>query len=111
MLRGFIAGVLVLIVLEAVGAYGLLRSGLIPANADATPGRLQFWAAKPSLEATLARQAPKRPNPVALTDDHLMDGIKLYAAHCAVCHGAGGGGAAGAPRPPGPARQPPRQEQ
>jgi thiosulfate dehydrogenase len=68
MFRGFVAGVLATIVVALVGGYIVLRSGLIPTNADAKPGRLETWAANTSLQETLAREAPKGPNPVELTD-------------------------------------------
>lgn len=67
-----------------VFAYGLLQSGVIPANADAKPGGLELWAASTSLNATLRRAAPKGPNPVALSDANLVEGVKLYAQHCAM---------------------------
>ena len=66
-----------------------MESGRIPANADATPGALETWAATTSLHATLAREAPKQANPVALTDQNLLEGVRLYASECAVCHGSG----------------------
>jgi hypothetical protein len=37
MFRGFVAGVLATIVVALVGGYIVLRSGLIPTNADAKP--------------------------------------------------------------------------
>src|SRR5690349_11485318 len=77
--------------------YLVLRSGLIPANADAQPGRLESWAAGTSLDATLDRAAPKGPNPVALTDANLVAGINLYAEHCAICHGTAKGDASASP--------------
>jgi mono/diheme cytochrome c family protein len=46
-----------------------------------------------SLDATLRRDAPKGPNPVALTDANLSEGIKLYGQHCALCHGTAAGDA------------------
>ena len=91
MVRGFIAGVLVIILVALVGGYALLQSGLVPANADAQPGGLERWVAGTSLRATLQREAPTEPNPVALSDDHLIQGIKLYAHHCAFCHGNSAG--------------------
>jgi mono/diheme cytochrome c family protein len=97
MLRGFFIGVAVSIVVALIVGYGLLQSGLIPANADAKPGGLELWAAGKSLQATLRREAPKGPNPVALSDDHLIDGVKLYAEHCAICHGAASGDASASP--------------
>src|SRR5207302_584060 len=30
---------------------------------------------------------PRTPNPVAVTDANLIDGIKLYTMNCSVCHG------------------------
>ena len=64
-----------------------LKAGLMPANADAKPSRLERWMAGTSLHATIARDAPRTPNPVALSDENLIAGIRLYAANCAVCHG------------------------
>ena len=87
MLRGFVAGVLTVVAVGLIGGYVVLRSGLVPANADAQPGSLETWAAKTSLRATLAREAPKGPDPIAATDDNLIAGVELYAQHCAICHG------------------------
>jgi thiosulfate dehydrogenase len=108
MLRGFIAGVVAAIVVAFVGAYGLIQSGILPANADAKPGGLEIWAATTSLNATLRREAPKGANPVALTDQHLIDGIKLYAAHCAICHGGADGDAPASPVAKGEYPRPPQ---
>jgi len=69
--RAFLLGVLATIVVAAVCGYIVLRSGLVPANADAEPGWLEIWAANTSLDATLDREAPKGPNPVTLTDAKL----------------------------------------
>ena len=88
MLKGFLWGVLAAIVVIAAGGYAYLRSGAIPANADATPGAVERYVAGTSLHATLRNDAPKIPNPVALTDANLIAGIKLYGQHCTVCHGA-----------------------
>ena len=90
-MRGFFAGVVAVIVVGLICAYALLKSGLIPANADAKPGGLELWAANISLNATLRRAAPKGPNPVALTDANLIEGVKLYGQNCALCHGTAEG--------------------
>lgn len=63
----------------------------MPANADGKPPALEKWMARTSLHATLKREAPQTPNPAALTGANLASGIHLYAAHCAVCHGAADG--------------------
>jgi len=92
-MRGFLVGVVATIVVILIAGYIVLRSGLVPANADAKPGGLELWAAGTSLDATLERHAPKGPNPVALTDASLTEGANLYGQHCAVCHGTAAGDA------------------
>ena len=96
-MRAFLLGVLATIIVAAVCGYIFLRSGLVPANADAEPGWLEIWAANMALDATLDRDAPKGPNPVALTDDNLVTGVELYGRHCAICHGTAKGDASASP--------------
>jgi mono/diheme cytochrome c family protein len=108
MLRGFIVGVVVTIVVILAGAWLALQTGLMPANADAAPGGLEVWAASKSLHATLQREAPKGPNPVPLTDDNLIAGVKLYGEHCAICHGTSGGDATASPIAKGLYPKPPQ---
>ena len=96
-MRAFLLGVLATIVVAAVCGYIVLRSGLVPANADAEPGWLEIWAANTSLDATLDREAPKGPNPVTLTDANLVAGVELYGRHCAICHGTAKGDASASP--------------
>jgi len=80
MFRGLITGIVLTIAAALVGSYLVLQTGLIPANADAKPGPIEIWAAHTSLDATLDREAPTRPNPAAMTDANLIDGIKsIYA--------------------------------
>lgn len=108
MFRGFVAGVVAAVVVALVGGWILLRSGLVPANADAKPGRLETWLAGTSLEATLAREAPKGPDPVAMTDENLVAGIELYGRHCAICHSTANGDAAASPVAKGLYPRPPQ---
>jgi len=108
MFRGFVAGVLATIVVALIGGYIVLRSGLIPTNADAKPGWVETWAANTSLEATLAREAPKGPNPVAMLDENLITGIDLYGQHCAICHGTAKGEASASPVATGEYPPPPQ---
>ena len=97
MLKGVVSGVALTLAVALIGAYSLVRSGLIPANADAKPGRLETWMARTSLRATLRRDAPKGQNPVALTEQNLLNGIDLFAQNCAVCHGSAKGAASSSP--------------
>ena len=93
MARGFVLGAVAALVLLALCIYLAIEAGLMPANADAKPSKLERWMARASLRATLARDASRISDPLAPTDANLVAGIRLYAANCAVCHG----GAAGKP--------------
>jgi mono/diheme cytochrome c family protein len=108
MLRGFLLGILAVILVGLLGGYLVLKSGFIPANADAKPGRLEIWAAKTSLNAAIAREAPAGPNPVALSDANLIAGIQLYGQHCAICHGTAKGDASASSVAKGLNPQPPQ---
>ncbi len=97
MFKGFVLGTLMTIVLAVLCADIVVRTGMIPANADAEPFWLESWAAGTSLHATLVREAPRGPNPIPLTEENLIAGIKLYGQHCAVCHGTAKGDASATP--------------
>jgi mono/diheme cytochrome c family protein len=108
MVRGFFLGIVATLIVAVVVAYLLLKSGFVPANADAQPGGLELWAANTSLQATLQREAPSGPNPVSPTSDHLIDGVKLYTQHCAICHGTAAGEASESPVAKGLYPRPPQ---
>jgi thiosulfate dehydrogenase len=108
MFRGFLFGVLATAIAAVLVGYLALSSGIIPANADGQPLPFETWAASTSLDATLDRQAPKGPNPVALTDANLVAGVELYGQHCALCHGTAKGSASASPVAKGEYPQPPQ---
>jgi thiosulfate dehydrogenase len=108
MLKGMILGFALTLAVALVGAYIFVRSGIIPANADSTPGPLETWMAQASLDATLRRDAPKGQNPVAPTDQNLLDGVHLFAQNCAVCHGSAKGEAWPSPIAKGEYPKPPQ---
>lgn len=88
MLKGFIFGVLAVIVVGVAVAYvGITQGLLIPANADAKPSKMERWAASRSLDATIAREMPAQTNPVPATNVSYLAAIKLYGENCSVCHG------------------------
>ncbi len=69
MLRGFMLGIIFTVLAAVAVGYYALSSGLIPANADAKPGRIEMFLAGKSLQATPDKDAPKDSNPVQLTDE------------------------------------------
>jgi thiosulfate dehydrogenase len=78
--------VLTVIVLIAIGGcFALL--GFMPTNADADPPRWEVQIANAALDASMEKHAPRLNNPVAPTDESLIEGIKIYRKNCALCHG------------------------
>ena len=108
MLKGVVSGVALTLAVALIGAYALVQSGLIPANADAKPGQLETWMARTSLNATLRREAPNDQNPVALTEQNLLKGVHLFAQNCAVCHGSAKGDPSSSPIAKGLYQKPPQ---
>jgi mono/diheme cytochrome c family protein len=91
MLR-FISGIVATLVVLAVLAFLAVQFGMVPATADVPPPALEKWAAKTSLDATIAREAPQPPYPFPASDAAMVAGAKLYVQNCAMCHGTGVGG-------------------
>jgi thiosulfate dehydrogenase len=90
MLKGFLLGILFTVAATALAGYGMIRAGVLPANADERPPHFEVWAAKTSLRATL-RRAPRVTNPLPATNQNLIAGVKLYGQNCALCHGDSNG--------------------
>jgi mono/diheme cytochrome c family protein len=89
--RGFINGIVFTVALALGAGFVAIQFGLIRAGADAKPDALERWAANTSLHATLRRATKQLQNPLEPSDANLIDGVHLYAANCAVCHGASDG--------------------
>ncbi len=91
MSRGIVLGVVATLVVIGLALYLGIEAGMMPANADGKPSKLERWAAGTSLRATIRRDAPKGTPPLPLDDTNLLAGIRLYGENCAVCHGASDG--------------------
>src|SRR5215469_1204059 len=94
-----------------VGGVLVVRLGLLPVNADASPSSLEMRLFPMALRAAVARQA-KQIQSRSVHDEDAEAGKEIYAALCADCHGRldGRSGALGismyppAPQFPGHAR-------
>ena len=93
MFKGFVLGILFSIVVALATGYAVVTTGTVPASAVSGPIWGEDWVAGTDLDAVLAKEAPKGPNPVPLTDVNLITGIDLFAQHCAICHGTAKGDA------------------
>lgn len=87
-MRKFILGVIVTILVIAVGGLAFLLLGYAPTNADARPGRVESWIASGALDTAMEKRAPHVNNPVPATDANIIEGMKVYTMNCAICHGA-----------------------
>ena len=86
-MRNFILGVVITLLVLALGGLAFALLGFMPTNADATPPTLERRIAMPALDASMERHAPRVNSPLPPTDDNLIDGIRIYAMNCALCHG------------------------
>jgi len=86
-MKKFLLGVIVTLLVLAVGGIGFALLGYMPTNANSTPPRMEMHIAMSALDASMERHAPRLNNPVPPTDANLIDGLKLYTMNCALCHG------------------------
>lgn len=86
-MRNFILGIIAVAVVGFVIALVVAQFGLMPTNADATPSAFETKIASNALDAAMERHAPRVTNPLPVTDENLIDGIKVYSMNCALCHG------------------------
>ncbi|HVA66868.1 MAG TPA: cytochrome c [Elusimicrobiota bacterium] len=98
LLLGAALGVLAAVSAEISGVYLAATRGWLPANADAPPPALERWLATTALNALILREATTKPNPVAYTEANFVAGVRIYAANCAICHGAADGRASNVAR-------------
>lgn len=86
-MRGFILGVILTVVFFVAAALVVAVTGHITMRADILPMSMEKSLAMRAMDANVQRNAPKVANPVQPTDQNLVAGAEIYAAHCAVCHG------------------------
>ena len=83
----FLVGFLTAVVLVLLTLFCYVRFGFVDPRADLEPGSLETKLAMPALDASVDRRAPKMKNPIQLTEENLLTGMKIYQADCAGCHG------------------------
>ena len=95
MFKGFILGILTVLLVAVAGTYWFVTSGAMSAGQDAGPLPLERWAAKKALRSTMRREARDLKSPLRPDAGDLETGAALFVAHCQVCHG----GPDGSPSP------------
>jgi thiosulfate dehydrogenase len=83
----FILGVIVTAAVLVLGGLGVAMLGFFPTKANTAPPRLEQRVARAALDASMERHAPRLSNPLAASDQNLIDGMKIYYVNCSLCHG------------------------
>lgn len=86
-MRNFVLGIIVATPILLLVWLGYLLLGFFPTSALTQPSKLEFRIAGAARDASVARQAPQVTNPIAPTDENVIDGMVVYTANCALCHG------------------------
>src|SRR4029077_13594896 len=86
-MRNFILGIIVALLVLALGGLAVTTLGLLPTTADATPPALERRIATSAVDASMERRAPRVTNPMPPTDENLIEGMRVYTMNCAICHG------------------------
>jgi thiosulfate dehydrogenase len=89
-MKTFVFGMLAGASALALGAVLYLRLGVAEVRGDLAPGVLESKFMTAAVHASVRREAPELPNPVAPTDENLISGGKMFANECAGCHGRPG---------------------
>jgi len=83
----FILGIIFAVILLLLVAIGLATLGFLPTRANVAPSQSEAHFAMSALDSSVERHASHLNNPVPVTDENLIDGLKIFTMNCALCHG------------------------
>ncbi len=86
----FLAGMVVTLMLLALGAAGVVWTGSFNTAATLPPGALEKRLAGFALDRSVARRSPRLANPLRATAEVLRGGMAHYREMCVTCHGGPG---------------------
>ena len=89
-MKNFVFGIVFTCLVLLAGGLLYLRLGFAAVRADLPPSKFESIVMSSAVHASVRRQAPELPNPVAPTEENLIAGGKFYLEGCAGCHGAPG---------------------
>ena len=85
-MKNFLLGIILTIVLIALGILVYFSAGLAPVATAAAPMPFEKRLAKMALNARIKKEMPTTV-PFQPDEANLIEGAHLYTQHCAVCHG------------------------
>jgi len=86
----FLLGVVVGVLLVAVGVAAVVYTGSFDTSATVPPSKTERRLATFALDKSVARRAPNRKNPLLGTAEDLRGGLAHFRENCVICHGAPG---------------------
>ncbi len=86
----FVAGVIAGFLLVGLAAAAVVLTGAFNVSANVPPSGIEKRLAETALDRSVARRAPRRPNPIAASPGALQSGMAHYKEMCVFCHGAPG---------------------
>jgi len=89
-MRKFIAGIILGVAGLGAGIFVYTHYGFVNLTADQPVNLLERAVMGSGMDRYAERYAPKVKNPIEPNDDNLLEGIRLYKAYCALCHGDSG---------------------
>jgi mono/diheme cytochrome c family protein len=84
--KKFILGLIVGLLLPAIGGFLYINMGMMPVATASAPLPMEEKIAHMALKARISKEAPKD-SPVAADESNLTQGAHLYVENCAFCHG------------------------
>jgi thiosulfate dehydrogenase len=89
MIKGFVIGILLTMLVVAGGVYSYFATGMAPAATADPPMPFEKKLANMALNAHIAKQQLGQP-PAAADETAYLAGAEVYKEHCASCHGLPG---------------------
>lgn len=86
-MKGFIAGLILGLLLCPIAIYLYFSLGFAPVATDSPPMPFENFLAATALDARVEHEMPTGPSPVRPTDDNLTAGANVYSKSCGGCHG------------------------
>ncbi|MGZ4814234.1 MAG: c-type cytochrome [Terriglobales bacterium] len=89
MMKGFLLGIIVTVVVIAAVVYIYFAGGYAPVGTAAQAMPFEKTFARMALDARVRKEAPHQV-PMQADESNLAAGANIYVEHCAVCHGLPG---------------------
>src|SRR5579864_8770314 len=90
MLKAFVVGILIGVLLVAAGAWFYFTNGWAPVAVADPPMLFEKKLAHGALNARISKDPHTDPSPVPTNEGTYMAGADVYRQNCAVCHGLPG---------------------